>query len=297
MEDNGVCRRWLIPREGMRLVQLAILESEFSPEVLLRRLLDEGYEARLSTSAPERVIVVAEPPSLSRLSESVTDYVLSDWIAGYVLQLLSHEHDYLSAEDREYVGLLASHTFRMGTGASGFGLWRDKIRDVIRAVLVRSGSLNIRGILRFRAGEFLRAIDVQLTDVVQHFLADREYEEFVSMLRVMLDAQPPSTQTLHLYCTDQRVWICDEGGNLVRDREVAKAAHEASEDGEVDAEDLAMSILIMKSPCRIIIHDLAEGATWPSFAQTVERVFLERASRCEHCSTCDKLRRAASDGT
>lgn len=274
-------------------MQLAVLDTEFSPDVLSRKLTVAGFSARVSLTSSAKILVSA-PSSIVQLSEVVTEYVLSDWISAYILQRLVKEHPYLSDDDREYVRLLATHQFRSESTSSlaeRLHSWRIKIKDAVYQVLDRSGTVHIRGVLRFRVNDFLRSVDYVITDVVEHFLVDKEYEEFVSMLRVMLDGQPPSTQTLHVYCTNERVWICDESGSLVRDGEIASAAEQASDNGTVDAEDLAISILIMRSPCAITIHDLAENAPWPSFAETVERVFQQRVSRCQACSTCERLRR------
>lgn len=274
-------------------MQLAMLETEFSPDALSRQLTKDGFSTRLSQIAPGRVIVALTAEAVEPFARAVTEFVFSDWLSDYVHQRLSGDHAYLSMEDQEYVRLLTRHTMRTEPEEvfnGRLGYWQERAAETIRSVVLRGGTVNIRGILRFRLGDFLRAVDHVVTDVVEHFLADREYEEFVSMLRVMLDAQPATTLTLHVYCTDERVWLCDAAGSLIKDQDIADVAMQTSDDGTVDAEDLTMSILIMKSPCSIVIHDLTRLAPWPSFAETVERVFLERVSHCQACSTCDRLR-------
>lgn len=273
-------------------MQLATLETEFSPDRLSRKLKDDGFSARVSRTRSGRVMVVVRLSTIDDLASALTKFILTDWLADFVEGRIAEDHPYLSAEDQEYVRLLTCHAFRTKPVDAFDGRWekwRSNIQDTIRSILMRTGTVNINGVLRFRARDFLRAVDYTITDVVEHFLADREYEEFVSMLRVMLDAQPLSTQTLHVFCTNERVWICDESGELLQDEEVTAAAKQVSDDDSVDAEDLAMSILIMRSPCAIVLHDLSRGATWPSFAETVERVFLERVSFCGACTTCARL--------
>jgi hypothetical protein len=108
----------------------------------------------------------------------------------------------------------------------------------------------------------------------------------------MLDAQQPTSQVLHVFCSNEQVWITDEKGDLIRDPQVTEAAVQVSEGGEVNAEDLAMSILITRAPCQIVIHDITVAAPWPSFAETVEKVFLNRAVRCQECSACRQLKEA-----
>ncbi|WP_169725477.1 sporulation protein YtxC [Alicyclobacillus contaminans] len=229
------------------------------------------------------------------LVQTLVDFVFNDWCCLYLCQHMAEAYDYLTEDEREYIALLTLHGLRTSDARwDGLtaGEWRHQVTAAVQSQLANGAAetpLNMGGLARFRARGFLRALDLALKDAVEQFLADKEYEEFVAMLRYMLDAQPPTMQVLHVYCTDDRVWITDAAGKLVRDPAVADAAAQVSDGEDVNAEDLAMSILITHAPCAIIIHDLTVAAPWPSFAETVEKVFIARATRCGNCSTCRQL--------
>lgn len=245
--------------------------------------------------------------------------MLQDWLYDFIERRTASVYSFLDAEEREYVALLTFHTLRkqreqqpdaprilarpdwknsngsqppevqrMNDALMPEGL-STTIADALRESLRQQQPLSIDAVVRFRLRDPLKGVEKAVDMVVDQFLSDREYEEFVCMLRYMLDQQTPRQQVLHVFCSDERVWICDAQGSLIRDPEVTTAASVASDGEEVNAEDLAMSILITRSPCQIVIHDISRAAPWPSFSETVERVFLERAHRCMNCSTCRKL--------
>ncbi|MCL6626523.1 sporulation protein YtxC [Alicyclobacillus shizuokensis] len=228
-------------------------------------------------------------------------FILSDWQYEYIQHRLSLTHPELTEEQREYISLLTVHRLRgpqiladhKFAAAGQFSLPSEQFASQLRASLaelVAGEVLHVEGLVRFRGRRYLQVLQTAMEEMVEQVLTDQEYEEFVAMLRYILDVQQPSRQRLHVFCADERVWICDDDGQLVRDQEVSSAAAQACPGEDVNGEDLAMSILITRSPEQIVIHDLSTRAPWPSFAETVERVFLERSLRCGDCPTCRRLR-------
>lgn len=285
-------------REGLMTVCILDLQSDMAIHLLSQRLTEVGLELGEAGVSKNRIRLQYADGEFELLERTLLNFIMSDWLYASIDKRLLTLHPYLTDDEREYVALLAFHTLRKEEGPiAGFSTeeWEQRLQEAIHILIEQESPIIIDGLVRFRLRDYLIAVDSVLHELVEQFLTDREYEEFVSMLRYMLDAQPSSSQILHVYCTDDLVWISDEQGNLIRDNDVTNAAYQVTDDDEVNAEDLAMSILITRSPCNIIIHDTAKAAAWPSFPETVERVFLQRASRCGGCATCSKLEEASTN--
>lgn len=228
------------------------------------------------------------------IAEVMTNVFYHEWLYEYVESTLSMEGRQLSDDELEYVTIVFLHEIRASNlviaGAS-LDVWMARTVRGFSSLLVAHKSISIDGFARFRLRGLLSALTSQVNEKVHQFILDREYEESVAMLRYMLDAQPQGPQELHVFCAPDRVWITDEYGDLLRDAEVTEAALSQSP-ADLDSEDLAMSILITRSPCRIVLHDMHPKAAWPSFPDTLVRVFAERARLCNHCSTCQQLEQA-----
>lgn len=285
------------------IVHITELETPFASSALVSKLVEADFrvhrEKPLESSMdmqpnPERVVTVQwSDDAHDKLVDLLLGYIFSDWLLGWIMRRISELHPYLTDDEAEYVALLTFHGLRESGERIGdltYDEWTQRVREAVQQVLEHETPLDVVGVMRFRARNCLAAIDEGIHEMVEQFLADREYEEFVSMLRYMLDSQKATDQIYHVFCTDERVWICNSEGELVRDKEVTAAAVHSTEDSEVNPEDLAMSILITRSPCQIVIHDLTVAAPWPSFAETLSRVFLERATRCGGCASCTETR-------
>ncbi len=281
--------------EGWMTVRIIKLESELAAPDLARKLTEAGLlleENHATDTVLHLRLDDTDEAYLRKVAESVAGYLVNDWLYAYIDSHLLMRHSYLNEDEREYVALLTLHALRKASIAERtLSDWEEDLEMAALQALYRTSvtHLDIAGMMRFRAREVLNATETGTEEFVNQFLTDREYEEFVSLLRYMLESQPSTRQIVHVFCTDERMWLCDEAGALIADDDVSEAAHQVSEDGEVNVEDLAMSVLITRSPCKIVIHDITHHAPWPSFAETVERVFLERAARCNHCEACALL--------
>lgn len=277
----------------MRIVEL---ETELAFSALMQKLTDGEFVVYPSEAGSLSCAVEVAPEQDLDFGRILTHFTFTEWLFAHISQRMNAMHAYLTDDEQEYVSLLAFHGLRK-TEETIAGLyadtWQQVIGEAIQQVLEAAMHpfMSVDGVVRFRARAYLAAADTAIHEMVEQFLADREYEEFVSMLRYMLEAQPPNNQVLHVYSGDDRIWLTDETGTLVKDTEVSRAAQQVSDESNVNSEDLAMSILITRSPCSIVIHDLTHAPPWPSFAETVERVFLDRAVRCVDCSTCVQLRK------
>ena len=272
-------------------VRIANVESEFAAKVLAQKLTEAGLAIQTDEAVPQRIRVEWAGESTQLLVDVLEAFVFTDWQYEFIDKKIGALHPYLNSDEQEYVALLTFHAVKKEEDlidGSTVQDWHTKIRLAFEGIFEEREQERVflDGVVRFRAREYLAAVESTIHDMVDQFLTDREYEEFVSMLRFMLDAQPATSQVLNVYCSNELVWICDENGELVRDSEVSNAATQVSEGEEVNAEDLAMSILITRSPCKIVIHDSMTDPPWPSFAETVERVFLDRATRCKGCAAC-----------
>ncbi|MBX6351699.1 MAG: hypothetical protein IRZ10_00075 [Thermoflavifilum sp.] len=275
-------------------MRIADLTSEFATDALERKLKGGGFPVQRADSSQIRIQAGWDEGQFAALQAILRLFLGTDWMFQYITRRVLQTAPYLGEREREYVALLALHAWRKGLedeAESGAAAWLDPVLEAATPLLWREDRVHLDGLMRFRAREQLTRADEAVASMLEQFLADREYEEFVAMLRYMLDSQPESPQTLHVYCTDTKVWICDAAGNLVQDAEIRQAAEVASEGEAVDPEDLAMSILITRAPHVLVIHDTTTMAPWPSFVETLERVFLDRARRCPGCDNCRELRR------
>lgn len=228
---------------------------------------------------------------VEKAAAAVASTIYRDWLYRSLMRRIRPEDWGTSSDEIEYMMLAHVHELRTEQkllGGKSLGAWeQDTARQI--SALIRSGAaLSIEGFTRFRMKALLAELESSFVVQLRQFELDREYDESVDMLRFMLDPPCHALQELHVFVTEHRVWMTDVDGQLFCDEEIVEMALQ-SETDDVTCEDLAMSTLIARSPCRIVLHDLHPSAPWPSFSETVVRVFAQRVRRCEDCATCRHL--------
>ncbi|WP_188882586.1 sporulation protein YtxC [Alicyclobacillus cellulosilyticus] len=279
-------------------VRIATIESDVPLGALAGRLRTAGWAVAEQEVTPRYTLIVERSgdTGLHTLLESVAEFLCSEWPHLYMETRLRAMYPLLSPEERQYLALLAAHVIRRAHRDAAWhpAPWRAELMRAVQDTLSRYGRVHLDGVVRFRARPWLKALQDVASGVVKQFFADREYETFVAMLRHILDAQPPGADVLHVYCSEACVWVTDAHGQVVTDRRVLDViAEQEQEEEDIDVEDVAMSLLITRAPRYVVVHDVTKAAPWPSFAETVERVFLERTRRCPGCDVCERLRNAS----
>src|SRR5690606_11922164 len=114
--------------------------------------------------------------------------------------------------------------------------------------------LHLDGLLTFRMGDYLDELEAVLDQAVEDVLIEREYRDFVLLLRYFVEVQEPRLDLVH-------VVIRSEGGLAFLDGDGRRVAHDEVAaldlDGSagVDHGDVLISALVAIAPRRVLIHD------------------------------------------
>jgi putative sporulation protein YtxC len=168
---------------------------------------------------------------------------------------------------------------------------------IVRAVsrrlaeyLEQHSALNLDGFVTFRLKDYIADLERSLDAAVDEFMLDREYREFVRLLRYFVDVQAPKLGTVHvLLQASGRFELLDEQLQPLTGEFAADFRFE-TEDAEINLDDLLVSSLITAAPAQVVIHGAQEALDQPS-VRTVRQVFGERLRTCTGCAACDGSQR------
>ena len=146
-------------------------------------------------------------------------------------------------------------------------------------------SASLEGLIRFRMPLYHSILDETARCICHIYLVQKEYDEFIGLLKYFVSVQTERPQQIHLLVTDDAYRILDEEG-----RDITKQCTEElipkNEYKYFCADDILLSILITTAPKEIIVHgEISE--TKSELFQTVEKVF-ERVKYCGGCKVCKK---------
>lgn len=144
----------------------------------------------------------------------------------------------------------------------------------------------LEGFLRFRLKEFCDELSTFVDRAVDSYMVDREYDEFVALLRYFVEIQEPKMPLVHVVIRSNGLYrILDERKEVVETEYLEGFVVDLVQH-QVDYEDLLLSALITLAPREIIIHLDPDSKV----ARTVSRVFEGQTALCQErpagCPLC-----------
>ena len=165
----------------------------------------------------------------------------------------------------------------------------DLINNSIFKHLLNHHSLYFKSFIDFRLKEYKDLIDKKIDLAVNQFLIDKEYIEFVNILRLYINSESSSSnlEHLHLIYKNKDSIIIDDNKNIVSCNDNITKAKYIS-DITFSSNDLALNTLLNLLPNKITIH-LVNGFQ-DEFIETLKLIFQNKITICEDCDICNMYR-------
>ena len=165
----------------------------------------------------------------------------------------------------------------------------DLINNSIFKHLLNHHSLYFKSFIDFRLKEYKDLIDKKIDLAVNQFLIDKEYIEFVNILRLYINSESSSSnlEHLHLIYKNKDSIIIDDNKNIVSCNDNITKAKYIS-DITFSSNDLALNTLLNLLPNKITIH-LVNGFQ-DGFIETLKLIFQNKITICEDCDICNMYR-------
>lgn len=154
------------------------------------------------------------------------------------------------------------------------------IVEKIRACICEKQEINVDGFITFRMRMLREDIEKIVDKVIEKYMVEKEYEEFVRLLKYFVDIQE---------CKIEKIIISIEKGNhyVIKDeygkdlyKDFLKELTGDEKDYDINIEDILISGLITSSPKNIIIYG-KKNCTNKEFLDTVKNVFGDKVICCD----------------
>jgi putative sporulation protein YtxC len=141
---------------------------------------------------------------------------------------------------------------------------------------------DVEGYSRFRLSDYYAKLQESLNISIEEFYWQREYEEFVWVLKSFLANQKEIIKVLHILMqADGQFVLLDENKQLVRD----ESGDSVTIDGIANLyDDVLIGSILALAPAKIILHH--RHCLKRHFRELLEDVVGERISYCNGCDIC-----------
>lgn len=145
-------------------------------------------------------------------------------------------------------------------------------------------SIVLNGFINFRLKDYFNILDDTLNEAVNRFIVEKEYLEFISLLKLYINSQPFGCEIVHLVYSSSESILLDENKNLIiATDDIFKAKYLS--DISFSSNDYALNTLLNLLPKKIYIH-LANNYV-DEFINTIQLVFENRVNLCTDCDICE----------
>lgn len=224
------------------------------------------------------------------LASALAETILRDWEKDYVQNVLRKRY-HLNRNERERVWPKAIKSLDDKGEQHDYSIQRKTaLVSQILASLEANPIFHIEGFLRFRAKDYRAEVDRAVAYAVDEYALEKEYFEFIDLLKHFLDAQKPRIGVLHVGISAHgKFHLFNEAGEKVT-RDYLDGVEPEGDGSDVSYEDLLISALISAAPREVILHIRYPG--YRDTLQTIRNVFEGKITECPGCSLCEKLRDA-----
>lgn len=168
------------------------------------------------------------------------------------------------------------------TERDDFDLRKEKIFECLVDYISEHKFFILDGFVNFRLFEYNSLIEECVDTAVNKFIIDKEYKEFIELLRGFVSSQKNRTDTVHIIYSKAEPILLDEKQNiLVYDNQFEHPKYLS--DITFSSKDYCLNALLNLLPKKIIVHLLTEE---DEFVETLKLIFQNRLMICKECSIC-----------
>ncbi len=139
------------------------------------------------------------------------------------------------------------------------------------------------GFIRFKLNDYIKELDCIVDMCVNKFIIDREYNEFITLLKVYVQTTTPTCDIVHLIYINQESILLDSDKNVIKfSNEISNQKYLS--DISFSSNDLALNSLLTLLPSKLYIHVLDKE---DDFINTLKLIFDNRVFICTDCNLCN----------
>ena len=146
-------------------------------------------------------------------------------------------------------------------------------------------SIVLSGFINFRLKDYRCLLEDLVDFSVNEFIIEREYLEFISLLKLYINSQASSSQIIHLISLENNIFLLDENMEII---DIDKNALNAKylSDVSFSNNDYVLNTLLNLLPKKIYLH-LVSPLSNLEFINTLQLIFEKQIEICHDCNICN----------
>jgi len=252
--------------------------------------LDKLYISKLDFKFYHNFIVHYKGKNLSAFYEIFSNILSSTIIEFYEKDIIKHIINtnyfyFTDIEQRKIFDIVNDYLYN-GELTESY-IRKDSIIISCVEYFSNNKSAILDGFVNFRLNDYIKILDYIVDMAVNKFVIDREYTEFIDLLKCYINSKDYGTRAVHLIYQNQESTLLDEFKKII-DLDDSILNSKYLSDITFSSNDYTLNTLLTLLPEKIYIH-LIDG-TQDEFINTIKLVFDNRIYICNDCNICKVYR-------
>lgn len=258
---------------------MSILQCEQYPKHLSRSEIVDTYRHFFSAALAEYIIEEIEQECIEKMIRDDFGFALQSQIKAiyrycYYLLFMDEEKDM-----RDEFKIVER---------------KCKIFRKAYEYLEEKKEFNLEGFIRFRLKEYTEELTEVIEYAIDEYIIDKEYKEFVQLLRYFISKQESKLPFLHVYhIKDRQFALYNEAGEKVTEKDIEYYLNQWAVHS-ISYEDIIVSTLITIAPKRLILHT---GEPSYTAIDTLKSIFQDQLTVCTGCEHCQRWKQNQKSDT
>lgn len=220
---------------------------------------------------------------LNKISSILSLLVIDEMEEVFLKNILFRNYFYFDCNERNEILNLC-----FDINANDFSaIFDNKFRilfECFYSFLLENKILVLQGFINFRISSYFEILDDIISEAVNHFIVEKEYMEFISLLKLYINSQSNTCKTVHLIYSNSESILLNENKEIIaiaNDNFKAKYLSDIS----FSSNDYTLNSLLTLLPENIYIHLIDNYVD--EFINTLQAIFENRIHICKDCNICN----------
>lgn len=218
---------------------------------------------------------------INNISSILTDCILSFFEDSIISKIINYNYFYFDKYEKNIIKNICKEALE-GNYIADFNR-KENIWRCISNYLLDNKNIVLDGFVNFRISDYFSYLDNVVDLSVNKYIIDREYSDFINLLKAYIDSKTPTIDLVHLIYTNNSPILLDKNKDLISLSTTNIVNTTYLSDISFSSCDYILNTLLGLIPGKIIIHLLTNE---DDFITSLKLIFSSKISICTECEIC-----------
>ena len=215
-----------------------------------------------------------------KLSEIITNCIMKFYEKNIVKRVINSDYFYFDVREKKVINNNCYELLN-DEQSNDFLKRKEKILSCLIEYISEHKFFILDGFVNFRLFEYNSLIEECVDCAVNKFIIDKEYKEFIELLRGYINSQKTRSETIHVIYSNSEPILMEKQNILVYENQFEHPKYLS--DITFSSKDYCLNALLNLLPKKIIVHLLVDE---DEFIETLRLIFQNRLMICKECNIC-----------